>query len=364
MVKTRSRPVISKIFVMLRSLHTSESCPSFVRSRLTPPTSTPSVVESMNVVFEKSTITSFAPLEITSRSCCLNSGAVYRSTSPESAITYEPLPTCSVAMSKFIGRSRRSLSLALRNERLKLRKRLLGLLRAGAVRLELQVALVRVDRHLDVARVPGEPAGLDRLDRHTRKLELRVRLLRRPAGGSGDALVPVLRLREGARQLEVRVARGGLELLAHGVGRERLAERRVRLEAGRGEVALGERGLRCRPGGLGGLPLSAGDPREGGQDVEVLPPDPRRALEGRDRLRGLVVLLVEGRERDVRLDVVRVRADLLLLVLDPRAGGAPVAPAEEATKAVADPRRARTDAEGDEADREDEREQDVDQLRV
>ena len=46
--------MISKIFVMLRSLQTSESWPSFVRSRLTPPTSTPSVVESMNVVDEKS----------------------------------------------------------------------------------------------------------------------------------------------------------------------------------------------------------------------------------------------------------------------------------------------------------------------
>ena len=45
MVNTRSRPVISKIFVMLRSLHTSESWPSFVRRRLTPPTRTPSVVE-------------------------------------------------------------------------------------------------------------------------------------------------------------------------------------------------------------------------------------------------------------------------------------------------------------------------------
>jgi len=74
--KTRSRPVISKIFVMLRSLQTSESWPSFVRRRLTPPTRTPSVVESMNVVFEKSTITCLPPWPITSRSCCLNSGAV------------------------------------------------------------------------------------------------------------------------------------------------------------------------------------------------------------------------------------------------------------------------------------------------
>jgi hypothetical protein len=68
--------VISKIFVMLRSLQTSESWPSFERSRLTPPTSTPSVVESMKVVSEKSTTTSLPPCPITSSSCCLNSGAV------------------------------------------------------------------------------------------------------------------------------------------------------------------------------------------------------------------------------------------------------------------------------------------------
>jgi hypothetical protein len=94
--------VISKIFVMFRSLQTSDSWPSFVRSRLTPPTSTPRVVESMKVVSLKSTITSFAPWPITSSSCCLNSGAVYRSTSPASAITNASSPSCSVLMSKFI----------------------------------------------------------------------------------------------------------------------------------------------------------------------------------------------------------------------------------------------------------------------
>src|SRR5918911_1015855 len=86
---------------MLRSLQTSESCPSFVRKRLTPPTRTPSVVESMNVVFEKSTITWFPPCPITSSSCCLNSGAVYRSTSPASEMTYASSESCSVLMSKF-----------------------------------------------------------------------------------------------------------------------------------------------------------------------------------------------------------------------------------------------------------------------
>src|SRR3954464_3612645 len=88
---------------MFRSLQTSESWPSFERSRLTPPTRTPSVVESMNVVSVKSTTTSLPPWPITSSSCCLNSGAVYRSTSPASEITYESLSSCSVLMSKFIG---------------------------------------------------------------------------------------------------------------------------------------------------------------------------------------------------------------------------------------------------------------------
>ena len=38
---------------MFRSLQTSESWPSFERRRLTPPTRTPSVVESMNVVLRE-----------------------------------------------------------------------------------------------------------------------------------------------------------------------------------------------------------------------------------------------------------------------------------------------------------------------
>ena len=69
-VKTRSSPVISKIFVIFRSLHTSESRPSWARSCHF--TRTPSVVESMNVVSEKSTTTSRRSPPITSSSCCLN----------------------------------------------------------------------------------------------------------------------------------------------------------------------------------------------------------------------------------------------------------------------------------------------------
>ena len=63
-------------FVMFRSEQTSQSWPSFVRSGLTPPTRTPSVVESMNVAFVKSTTTFLLPLPMTSSSCCLKSGAV------------------------------------------------------------------------------------------------------------------------------------------------------------------------------------------------------------------------------------------------------------------------------------------------
>src|SRR4051812_37126925 len=87
---------------MFRSLQTRESWPSFERRRLTPPTSTPSVVESMNVVSVKSTTTSLPPCPITSSNCCLNSGAVYRSTSPASEMTYDSPPSCSVLMSKFM----------------------------------------------------------------------------------------------------------------------------------------------------------------------------------------------------------------------------------------------------------------------
>src|SRR5436190_203311 len=267
-------------------------------------------------------------------------------------------------MSKFIGRSRRSVPLALRQKSLKLRERLFGLLRADAVRLQLQVALVGVDRGLDAARVAGEPARLDRLDRDARQLQLRVRLLRSSASGLRDALVTSLGLREGARHLEVRVARGCLQLLAQRVGGERLAERRVRLEPGRREVALGHRVLRGGPGVLRRLGLAAVDAGERVQDVEVLGLDLRGALERRDRLGILAVLLVVAGEREVRLNVAGVRVDLLLLVFDPRAGRAAAAAAEKPPQAVADAGRAGADAERDEADREGEREQDVDDLRV
>src|SRR6476619_5259824 len=138
---------------MLRSLQTSESCPSLVRSRLTPPTSTPSVVESMKVVLEKSTTTSFAPLPITSSSCCLNSGAVLRSTSPESEITYASSESCSVVMSKFIGRG--SLTLRLREGRFELTERLPDRGGVGVVGRDLEELPVGSDRGGHVVRALG-----------------------------------------------------------------------------------------------------------------------------------------------------------------------------------------------------------------
>src|SRR4029079_4503936 len=162
MVKTRSRPVISKIFVMLRSLHTSDSSPSFVRRRLTPPTRTPRVVESMNVVSVKSTTTCVPPLPITSSSCALNSGAVYRSTSPRSEITSRSPSSCSVLISKFtlvplelsrfcaVSPRRESLTLGRRAERLDLLARVGGV---RVVRRELDEELVGGDRGSRVAGV-------------------------------------------------------------------------------------------------------------------------------------------------------------------------------------------------------------------
>src|SRR6476620_4162348 len=189
MVKTRSRPVISKIFVMLRSLQTSDSSPSVVRSRLTPPTRTPSVVESMNVVSVKSTTTCFPPLPITSSSCALNSGAVYRSTSPASEITYRSPSSCSVVISKFtlrppellricaVSPRRESLTLGGRAERLDL------LARVGRVRIvgrELDECLVRRDRGRGVARVLGrlgEQQLVGRLGRLVQRRDLLVHAL-------------------------------------------------------------------------------------------------------------------------------------------------------------------------------------------
>src|SRR6476659_1168944 len=186
MVKTRSRPVISKIFVMLRSLQTSDSSPSFVRSRLTPPTRTPSVVESMNVVSVKSTTTCFPPFPITSSSCALNSGAVYRSTSPASEMKYRSPSSFTVLMSKFKSRPpelsrvcavsprRESLTLGGRAERLDLLARVR---RVRIVRRDLDEGPVRGDRSGGVAGVlggRGEEQLVGRLDGLAQRRDLLV----------------------------------------------------------------------------------------------------------------------------------------------------------------------------------------------
>jgi hypothetical protein len=74
--KTRSNPVISKILVMFSSVQTSASDPPAGRSRFTPPTRTPSVVESMKVASERSTTICYLPPSISSTMRSLNSGAV------------------------------------------------------------------------------------------------------------------------------------------------------------------------------------------------------------------------------------------------------------------------------------------------
>ena len=68
--------MISKIFVMFSSVQTSASEPPAGRRRFTPPTSTPSVVESMKVALERSTTICFLPDSISSTMRSLNSGAV------------------------------------------------------------------------------------------------------------------------------------------------------------------------------------------------------------------------------------------------------------------------------------------------
>ena len=85
-VKIWSRPVISNVLAMPSSTLTIASAPSRVRSRLTAPISTPSAVESTNVVSVRSTTIRTCPPSIDSASACLSSGAVKRSISPATAI--------------------------------------------------------------------------------------------------------------------------------------------------------------------------------------------------------------------------------------------------------------------------------------
>src|SRR5947208_3303673 len=132
-------------------------------------------------------------------------------------------------MSKFTRRPPRlgSLSLALREEGLKLLERLLRLGGVRAVRIDHEVALEGADRRLDLVRLAGV---VERLERNAPELELRGRLPRGPARGGGDALVGGLSLRVGARELAERRALLRLQRLADRIRGERRAERRARVE--------------------------------------------------------------------------------------------------------------------------------------
>jgi hypothetical protein len=72
---------------MFSSTLTIASAPSRERRRLTAPMSTPSAVESRNVVSVRSTMMRTRPASIDSASTCLSSGAVNRSISPRTART-------------------------------------------------------------------------------------------------------------------------------------------------------------------------------------------------------------------------------------------------------------------------------------
>ena len=89
---------------MLRSLQTSVSRPSFARRRLTPPTSTPSVVESMNVVLrEVDDHPAFAPLRDHLEELLLELGRrVEVDLACERDRRRRVSESCSVLMSKFM----------------------------------------------------------------------------------------------------------------------------------------------------------------------------------------------------------------------------------------------------------------------
>ena len=86
-VKIWSSPVISNVLAMFGSVLTIVSTPSRERSRLTAPMSTPSAVESRNVVLVRSTTIRVWPDSRASPSADLSSGAVNRSISPLTATT-------------------------------------------------------------------------------------------------------------------------------------------------------------------------------------------------------------------------------------------------------------------------------------
>src|SRR5581483_9356561 len=364
MVKTRSRPVISKIFVMLRSLQTSESSPSFDRSRFTPPTRTPSVVESMKVVSVKSTITCLAPWPITSRSCALNSGAVYRSTSPASEITYPPSSSCSVLMSKFTASSpivpglcprARSLTLrAARHLRLERLDLLLRVRHLVVERRELDELLVGRDRRRRLARVLGR---LRELQLRGRLGGLQLRDLRVDVRKGGGGRLPGV---EGLLVLLLRAAaRGRCERVLDAA--ERPTERR---RVGRGEGRpLGA--LDGSQRGLGFLGLDRAllrvVRRELRQPVDVPGPKLRVRLPGADGVVEVALRVVGSCEVVPRLGVLRVLLGLLQRLAHRRSPAASADAAEDVAQ-PADVRR--SDSEEDEAAGEDDREEDEHPLRL
>src|SRR3954452_12597578 len=154
----------------------------------------------MNVVDEKSTTTCLPPWAITSSSCCLNSGAVYRSTSPASEITYASSRSCSVLMSKFIGLPRSAANCSGRS-----------LTRGrGRRSSELLQALLDLRGERIVGRERQEPLVRDHR-------------LRRRAGGVGD--LPELELGARGRRVDPRAPLVDLQQL-------RLEDVRLRLQLG------------------------------------------------------------------------------------------------------------------------------------
>src|SRR5918995_580145 len=238
--------------------------------------------------------------------------------------------------------------------RLQLCDLLLHDLRARVVGREREEALVRLDRPVDV------PALL----RCLRQLELDVRI---PRSQGGQLVISLLRLLVGGLRLRVRLVH-----LLRGLSRDRLVDR---IGAERRAVAEVERnGERRAEREVAGAEL---------RDLCVLPPRVRepemeagelaervlvlRALldvlgQDGDRLRGLPVLLERRSQIALRRGAARIVLQLLPGVADREVAARRAA---AVAKDVADPGSlVGPDSEGDEADREHEREEDEHPLRV
>src|SRR5438132_11329244 len=267
----------------------------------------------MKVVSLKSTTTSLPPCPITSSSCCLNSGAVYRSTSPASEMTYAPFPSCSVLMSKFnacperCGGSAfpaaRSLTAAL-FEGCPERRDLRADPRLGSrVPLDLQKRQVGRERHLVVPEVLG------------RLRQVEIGVLSGP--DLGELLEGRNRLGRSRRVLRRRLLDARGDLRAHRLGDRILTQGLAELarggrpegRAGEGRLLLGVCSIRVYGRIVGLRVLQAPQPRE---LRCVLRRERRVLLERRDRLVGAALALERVRKVPVRLRVARVRVHLFL----------------------------------------------------